>query len=178
MKKVVILAASYRKSGNSATLAKEFARGATEAGNEVDIINLADKKISFCRGCLACQRTHKCVIADDAVEVAEKMKGANVLVFATPVYYYSMAGQLKTMIDRANPLYDSDYKFGDVYALITAAEDADYTPEGTVKDVQGFVDCYERSRLAGVVFAGGVNDVGDIKGHPSLKKAYELGKSV
>ncbi len=177
-KKVLIISSSFRKGGNSEMLAREFEKGAIEAGNEVETVSLRDKKIGFCRGCFACLKLGKCVIPDDAVEIAEKMKKADVLVFATPVYYYSVSGQLKTMLDRANPLYDSDYRFTDVYLLATAAEDEKTTVEGAEKAVQGWVDCFERAKLAGVVFAGGVNDVGDIAGHRGLAAAYEAGKNV
>jgi len=177
-KKVLIISASFRKGGNSEMLAKEFEKGALSVGNEVETVYLRDKKLGFCRGCFACLKRGKCVILDDAVEIAEKMKNADVLVFATPVYYYSVSGQLKTMLDRANPLYDSDYSFTDVYLLAAAAEDEKTTVEGAEKAVQGWVDCFERARLSGVVFAGGVNDVGDISGHSSLTAAYEAGKNV
>ena len=82
------------------------------------------------------------------------------------------------MLDRANPLFDSDYSFTKAYLLATAAEDGEETVEGTVKAVQGWVDCFERCELAGTVFAGGVNGVGDIAGHPALEKAYQMGKEV
>ncbi len=177
-KKVLIISASLRKGGNSEMLAKEFENGALKAGNEVEVVSLRDKSIGFCRGCFACLKLGKCVISDDAVEIAEKIKSADVLAFATPVYYYSVSGQLKTMLDRANPLYDSDYRFTDVYLLATAAEDEKTTVEGTEKAVQGWVDCFERARLSGVVFAGGVNDVGDIAGHKGLTEAFEAGKNV
>ena len=113
-----------------------------------------------------------------AVEIAERMHDADVLVFATPVYYYCVSGQLKTMLDRANPLFDSDYAFTKAYLLATAAEDGEETVEGTVKAVQGWVDCFERCELAGTVFAGGVNGVGDIAGHPALEEAYQMGKEI
>ena len=88
------------------------------------------------------------------------------LVFATPIYYYSVSGQFKTMLDRANPLFGTDYAF-------TAA-----TVEGTVKAVQGWVDCFDRCELAETIFAGGVSSVGDIAGHPALEQAYQSGKEV
>ena len=106
------------------------------------------------------------------------MHDADVLVFATPVYYYSVSGQLKTMLDRANPLFGTDYTFTKAYLLATAAEDEPETVEGTVKAVQGWVDCFDRCKLAGTVFAGGVTDVGEITGHPALKKAYQMGKEI
>lgn len=177
-KKVLILSSSPRKGGNSETLAAAFAKGALEAGNLVETVHLREKSYGFCRGCLACQKLGHCVIRDDAVEVTAKMHDADVLVFATPVYYYSVSGQLKTMLDRANPLYDTDYAFTKAYLLATAAEDGPETVDGTRTAVQGWVDCFPRCELAETVFAGGVNDVGDIAGHPALEKAYQAGKSV
>ena len=177
-KKVLILSSSPRKDGNSETLAAAFANGALEAGNLVETVHLREKNYGFCRGCLACQKLGHCVIRDDAVEVTAKMHDADVLVFATPVYYYSISGQLKTMLDRANPLYDSEYTFTKAYLLATAAEDEPETVEGTVKAVQGWVDCFERCELADTVFAGGVNEIGEINGHPALKRAYQVGKEI
>lgn len=103
---------------------------------------------------------------------------SNVLVFATPIYYYNVSGQLKTMLDRANLLYGSDYAFTKVYLLATAAEDTPYVVEGTVKAVQGWVDCFDKCELVDTVFAGGVNKVGEIAGHPALEKAYQIGKEI
>ena len=161
-KKVLIVSSSPRKGGNSETLAAAFAKGAREAGNQVETVYLREKQVSFCKGCLACLKLGHCVIQDDAVEIAAKMHDANVLVFATPVYYYCVSGQLKTMLDRANPLFDTDYAFTKAYLLATAAEDASETFAGTEKAVQGWVDCFPRCQLAETVFAGGVNDIGDI----------------
>ena len=177
-KKVLILSSSPRKGGNSETLAAAFAKGAQEAGNQVETVYLREKQYGFCKGCLACQKLGYCVIKDDAVEIAAKMHDADVLVFATPVYYYSVSGQLKTMLDRANPLFGTDYAFTKVYLLATAAEDEAETVDGTVKAVQGWVDCFDRCELAETIFAGGVNSVGDIVGHPALEKAYQSGKEV
>ena len=177
-KHVLIVSSSPRKGGNSETLATSFAKGAEEAGHKVETIYLREKKYGFCKGCLACLKVGHCVIDDDAVEIAARLHDADVLVFATPVYYYSVSGQLKAMLDRANPLFDSDYAFTKAYLLAAAAEDGEETVEGTVKAVQGWVDCFERCELAGTVFAGGVNGVGDIDGHPALEKAYQMGKEV
>ena len=99
-------------------------------------------------------------------------------VWTTPIYYYEMSGQMKTMIDRANSLYPRDYKFRDVYLLSVAAEDGDYVDEKAAGGVQGWVDCFEKAEFKGKVFAGNVNDQGDIEGHKALNEAYELGKSV
>ncbi len=177
-KKVLIISSSPRKGGNSETLAKYFADGALSAGNEVETVYMREKNINFCKGCFACLKLGKCVIKDDAAEIVTKMHDADVIAFATPVYYYSISGQLKMMLDRSNPIFDTDYVFTKAYLLATAAEDEDYTVEGAIKAVKGWVDCFERCELAGVVFAGNCNDVGDIKGHPALEKAYAVGKEV
>lgn len=177
-KKVLILSTSPRKGGNSDTLADEFARGACEAGNHVEKISLYDKTIGFCKGCLICQSTRRCVIHDDADTIAQKMLTSDVLVFATPIYYYGLSGQMKTMLDRANPLFSADYQFRDIYLLTAAAEEDKHTADRAVTGLQGWIDCFEKARLAGTVFAGGVTSVGEIQGHPALEQAYKMGKNV
>ena len=122
MKNVLVISSSLRTKSNSEAMAQEFAKGAAEAGNKVEVVSLRGKKISFCTGCLACQKKGKCVINDDANAITAKMKKAEVIVFATPIYYYEMSGQLKTMLDRANSLYVSDYKFREIYLLTSAAD--------------------------------------------------------
>ena len=177
-KKVLIITTSLRNDSNSDKLAASFAKGALEAGNDVETVSLKGKTIAFCRGCFACANTGRCVIKDDANEITEKILNAEVVVWATPIYYYEMSGQMKTMIDRANSLYPRDYKFRDVYLLSVAADDGDYVDEKAAGGVQGWVDCFEKAEFKGKVFAGNVNDQGDIKGHKALNEAYELGKSV
>ena len=175
---MLILSSSPRKGGNSETLAAAFAKGAQEAGNQVELVHLREKQYGFCKGCFAWLKLGHCVIKDDAVEIVSQMHDADVLVFATPVYYYSVSGQLKTMLDRANPLFDTDYALTKAYLLATAAEDEPGTAEGTDKAVQGWVDCFPRCQLVETIFAGGVNDVGEIAGHPALGRAYQAGKEI
>ena len=177
-KTVLIVSSSPRKNGNSETLAEAFANGAREAGHSVETVRLREKQMGFCRGCLACLKLGRCVIQDDAVEIAAKMHDADVLVFATPVYYYSVCGQLKTMLDRANPLFGSDYAFTEAYLLATAAENGRSTFDGAKKAMQGWVDCFSRCTIAGTVFAGGVNGVGEIAGHPALEQARRMGMGI
>ena len=177
-KKVLVLSTSPRKGGNSDVLADEFVRGALEAGNAAEKISLYDKTIGFCKGCLTCQSTQHCIIHDDAQAIVEKMREADVIAFATPIYYYGMSGQMKTMLDRANPLYSSDYRFRDVYLLAAAAEEDEHTVDGTVTGLQGWIDCFDKARLAGTVFAGGVTSVKEIQGHAAVEQAYEMGKHV
>lgn len=178
MKKILVISTSLRLGSNSEALADAFAQGASDAGHQVEKITLRGRTIHFCRGCLACQRTQTCVINDDAVEIVAKMHDADVIAFATPIYYYEMSGQMKTLLDRANPLYLSDYRFRDIYMLTSAAEDEASTPERAITGLTGWIDCFEKARFAGSVFAGGVNAPEDAKGHPALTEAYNIGRSI
>ena len=177
-KKILVISTSLRSKSNSEALADSFIKGARESGNSVEKITLQDKRIAFCKGCLACQKRQKCVIDDDAVEIVQKMHDAETIVFATPLYYYEMSGQMKTLLDRANPLYPSDYAFRDIYFLATAAEGAASVPERAISGLTGWINCFENASFAGSVFAGGVNDIGEIEGHKALKEACRLGKSI
>lgn len=177
-KTVLVISTSPRKNGNSDRLADAFVRGAQEAGNHVEKISLFDKTIGFCRGCLACQKTQRCVIRDDADAIARKMRNADVIAFATPIYYYEMCGQMKTMLDRANPLFSADYAFRDIYLLATAADREESAMEGAAHGLQGWIACFEKACLAGTIFGGGVEAAGDIEGQPALRQAYEMGKTV
>ena len=136
-KKVLVISTSIRGNSNSEKLAEAFADGAKAAGNEVELISLKNKTIGFCKGCLACQQTGHCVIKDDANAITDKMLEADVIAWATPIYYYEMSGQMKTMIDRANSLFPKDYKFRDVYLLTAAADDEQAVDEGAGHGLQG-----------------------------------------
>ena len=177
-KNVLIIATSPRKKGNSTRLAEEFKKGAENAGNKAEIVYLSDKNISFCKGCLACQKTKRCVIKDDANEIVDKMKHSDVIVWSTPVYYYEMSGQMKTMIDRSNPLFSDEYDFRDIYLLATAADSGDYAMDGAINGLNGWIECYSKTQLKGVVKGLGLESVGDAENSPALKEAYDMGLLV
>ena len=178
MKKVLIVSTSPRINSNSEALAKAFAKGVQEAGHEAELISLRGKTVNFCRGCFVCQEKQRCVIRDDADEICQKALHADVLVFATPIYYYEMSGQLKTLLDRLNPLFPSDYAFRDVYFLSAAAEAEEEVPQRAVSGLEGWIDCFGRAKLAGTVFMGGVTAAGENPAHPALEQAYQMGKTV
>ena len=179
MSNVLVISTSLRAKSNSDILAEHLIAGAKDAGHQVEQISLKDKTIGFCKGCLACQKTQKCVLKDDAAEMAEKVMQADTLVFANPIYYYEMSGQMKTLLDRMNPLYSSDYQFRNVYMLSVAAEDEDFVPQKAVSGLQGWIDCFEKAELAGSLFCGGINDAGEAAGKTEeLLEAYEFGKTV
>ena len=179
MKNVLIISTSLRGGSNSELLAKECAGGAEEAGNHVELLSLKGKNIQYCIGCLACLKTGKCVQKDDAPEIMEKLRRADVLVFATPIYYYEMCGQMKTLLDRMNPLYSSDYAFREVYMIATAADGGDTTFEKAYNGLRGWVDCFPKAKLCGLVAGEEISDPKDAVNHPDvMEKAYELGKAL
>ena len=100
-KKVLILSGSPRKGGNSDILCDEFLRGAQDAGHKAEKIRVAEKKVAPCSGCYYCS-THggACVHKDDMADILQKMIDADVIVLASPVYFYSINAQLKAVIDR------------------------------------------------------------------------------
>jgi len=178
MKKVIVISTSLRAGSNSDLLADKFVEGAKAAGNEVEKISLVGKNIQFCKGCLACQKLGRCVINDDVNDIMARVLKADVVVWATPIYYYEMSGQMKTLIDRMNAMYPLDYQFRDVYLLTTAAEDESHVPQRAEAGLTGWIDCYPKSRLAGTLFCGGVGAPREIDGNDKLQAAYDMGKAV
>lgn len=177
-KSVCIVSSTMRKDGNSYLLAEAFARGAEEAGNEVVKINLKDLELKFCLGCMYCQEHEGCVIKDSMNALYEKIQNSDVLVFATPIYYYSVSGQLKTFIDRLNPLYLRQNKFKQVYLLATSAEDDKSAMDGVIKCIEGFINCFDGVTLKGVIYGTGVESAGEIKNTKALSQAYTAGETV
>ncbi|MDE7106910.1 MAG: flavodoxin family protein [Clostridiales bacterium] len=178
MKKVIVITSSPRKDGNSELLAKAFADGALSAGNEVSVMFVREMNLKYCIGCLYCQSHDACVLNDDMNGLYEKLQNADVLAFATPVYFYSVCGQLKTFIDRLNPLYPRQNKFTDVYLLATAADEDEKAMDGALTAVQGWVDCFDGVSVKGVVRGVGVTDKGAIKGTRFIDQAYDMGKNI
>lgn len=177
MKKVLIIAGSPRKNGNSDILAEQFAKGAEEAGNEVEIVYLRDKKLNYCIGCLVCQTKGECFQKDDANSLLPKMMEADVVCFSCPVYYYSVCGQMKVFLDRMNPLYGK-LKNKDFYYMVTAQDDDKKQLDRTFDVFDGFGDCFDDIRRCGRVYGGGADKKGDVKGLAAYTEAYDMGKGI
>ena len=179
MSNILVISTSLRPRSTSDILTERLVAGARDAGHQVEEISLKGKELKYCIGCLACQKTQRCVQKDDALWIADKMKDADTLVFSTPIYYYEMSGQMKTLLDRMNPLYSSDYRFRRVHMLSVAAEDETYTPEKAVSGLEGWVDCFEKAKLCGSLFVGGLNGPGEASANAeALEKAYQFGKNL
>lgn len=180
-KNVLVISTSLRHSSNSEALAHAFAEGAEQAGHNVEVASLRGAELKFCIGCLSCQRRADghCVFSDDADALVQRMRKADVLAFATPIYYYEMAGQMKTLLDRANPLYCVDYDFRDVYFLGSAAEAEDAAFDRAVEGLNGWIECFEHARLAGELRAGGLEATGEAAADADLlDRARAMGAAV
>lgn len=177
-KKVLILSGSPRKGGNSDILCDQFAKGAEEAGHLVEKIRVAGNNIHPCIACYHCRDNGgQCVFQDDMAQILQKMIDADVLVLASPVYFYSIDAQLKALIDRtvARWLEVRDKEF---YYIITAAEGESAAAETTLACFRGYADCVEGAKEMGVICGLGVYEKGEIKHHPAMQQAYEMGKRV
>lgn len=172
---VLIISGSPRKNGNSEMLCDAFAAGAAAAGKNVEKISLAGKKIGFCTACYACS-SGGCPQKDDAPAIIQKMLTADVIVLATPVYFFTMCAQLKALIDRSVMVYPkiTGKKF---YYLMTMAETNEKDFVGTIEALRGFVACCENSQECGMICVPGVYAKGAIAGNPALEKAHSMGEN-
>lgn len=177
-KNILVISASPRKGGNSDVLCDEFMRGAAESGNNAEKIRISEKKIGYCMGCGVCHEAHKCFQNDDMAEILDKMVKADVIVLATPVYFYTMDAQLKTLIDRTVPRY-TEISDKDFYYIATAADaDADML-ERTISGLRGFTcECLNNPKEKGIIFAAGVWQKGEVNSTEYMRKAYEMGKNA
>ena len=178
MKKVLILSGSPRKGGNSDILCDQFAKGAQEVGNKVEKILVADKKIGYCRAWYYCRdQAGECAVKDDMAEVLRKMIEADVIVLASPVYFYSIDAQLKAVIDRTVARW-LEVENKEFYYIVTCADTEKSATLTTLDCFRGYADCVEGAKECGVIYGTGVYEKGKIEGTPAYKNAYEMGRKV
>ena len=178
MKNVLILEGSPRANGNSAILSEAFAKGAEEAGCSVETIRVARKKVAGCLGCNACYRNGgACVQKDDMAEIRDKMLAADVIVLASPIYFYSMTAQMKAVIDRTYAFYQ-DLAGKTFFFLITcAATETEFT-QTMLAALRGFTSCVPNAKEGGMVLGVNAMEAGDIRKTDAPEQAYRLGKSL
>jgi len=175
-KKILIISSSPRKGGNSDLLCDEFIRGASEAGHKTEKVFLRDKNIHYCIGCGVCNSTAKCVQSDDMEQILESMVEADVIVLATPVYFYTMDAQLKTLIDRTVPRY-TEMRNKEIYYIMTAADEEIEHMQKTVESLRGFtMDCLDGAVEKGIIYGVGAWNKGEILDTPAMAQAYQMGK--
>ena len=177
-KKVLIISGSPRKGGNSDLLCDEFMHGAVEAGNEVIKIRVAEKRIGFCNACYYCRQSGGvCAKKDDMADILQKMIDADVIVLASPVYFYSIDAQMKALIDRTLARW-TEVKNKEFYYIITCADKDPAAQETTLACLRGYADCVEGAKEKGVIYGTGVYQPGEIKKTPAFVQAYEMGKAI
>ena len=177
-KKVLVLSGSPRKGGNSDILCDQFMLGAEEAGNQAEKIFLRDKEINYCVACDTCKRNGDiCNQDDDMAEVLDKMIAADVIVMATPVYFYTMNAQMKTLIERTYSRY-MEIRNKDFYFILTAAVTRKQALERTIKGFRGFTSVLSGPNEKGIIYGTGAWNIGDIKDSNAMNEAYEMGRTV
>jgi multimeric flavodoxin WrbA len=175
-KRVLVLSSSPRTGGNSDLLCDQFVKGAEEAGLQAEKISLKDRRINYCTGCGTCLKGKKrCPQKDDMAEILEKMIAADVIVMATPVYFYTMAAQMKTLIDRCCSRYTEISNKGFCF-ILTAADSNKRAMERTLEGFRGFTSCLSGAKEKGVVLGTGAWNIGDIKKSEAMRQAHEMGK--
>lgn len=172
-KRVLAIEGSPRKGGNSDLLCDAFLRGAAAAGHTTEKIYVQDLHLGPCLACYGCRNTSKCVQKDGMDAVLAKMVEADVIVLATPVYFYSLSGQLKVLIDRTLPQY-TKIRDKDFYFIATAA-DGNAMLKTTMLALRGFTDCLPGATVKKELYGGGYYERGAVKGSPVEQEAYETG---
>ena len=177
-KYVLVLLSSPRRGGNSDLLCDRFIKGAKQAGHHTEKIFLKDKKINYCTGCGTCFNEGKrCPQKDDMTEILEKMISADVIVMATPVYFYTMNAQMKTLIDRTCARY-TEISNKEFYFIVTAADNSNQAMERTLEGFRAFTSCLSGAKEEGIIYGTGAWNMGDIKGSDAMKRAFEIGETV
>ena len=180
-KQIVILNGSPRKNGNTSALTAAFTKGAEEAGHTVTEFHLGELDIHGCRGCFGggSGRDCPCVQRDGMAEIYPAVRSSEIIVLASPLYYWNLSGQLRAAMDRLFALEEGDENLlrghGRASALLMAAEGNGF------EDVRTYYDHlmeHLRWKNLGHVLAGGVMNVGDIRGRRELDDAYQLGRSI
>ena len=175
--KIAILTGSARKNGNSEKLAAAFKAGAEAAGKTVTLFQTAHLKIGGCTGCEFClKNAGECSLKDDMAAVLQALHQADAIVWASPVYYFSVTAQLKAAIDRSYPLVN-DAGTKKTAMLLTCADESTDTAAGAIEMYNRIIQYYNWVD-AGIIIATGVEHVSDIDGHATIKQAYGLGLKI
>ncbi len=183
-KKVLILMGSPRKTGNSAVLADHLARGAAGVGAQTETLYLHGMDINPCTGCNECQDDEAtgCVIDDTMQDVYGKLKEADSIVFASPIYWFSVTAQLKMVIDRIYAVGGGDKNIltGKRLGVLLVYADSDPFTSGAINALRMFQDIsgYLGTTIVDMVY-GSAYEAGEIANDSEvLKQARELGEKL
>ena len=180
-KRIMIVLGSPRKKGNSAKLAELVAKGAKEGGAKVETFYLNGMNIKPCQACMKCQRENAkwCAIRDDMHALYPRLKEADAVVIASPVYWFNLSAQTKTFIDRwfAVGVEERNIFKGKLVAILLTYGDTDPFSSGAVNVLRSFQDMcrYLGAEIAGMLY-GSAGEPGEIaKNKPLMKEAHQLG---
>ncbi len=178
MSNIVILVGSMRKNGNTDLFAQAFAEGARK-NNSVEIVSVADYKVNPCIGCNSCfvREGNKCFQNDDMDRIYEKLRVADIVVVASPVYFYGVSAELKAVIDRLHTPMRNEFSVKKLALLLVGAAELPELFDAIKLQYQLILQFFHLED-AGMVLVRGVRDKGDIKENAALKEAYDLGLSV
>ena len=191
MKRILVIQGGGRPNGNTAQLIHSFTKGAEESGNTVEIVSLMKMEVKGCLGCNACRYGKPCVQKDAFNEIVPKIKAADCLVFASPLYFWTVSARLKAFIERFYCIAEEDpnpplgryekYPVKDCLLLMTAADNFFWTFEQAVSYYKFALVNYIGFHDKGMLLAGGC---GDTNGRPQIDKtdhlmdAYKFGKNL
>lgn len=191
MKKILIVQGGGRSKGNTAQLADAFRKGAEDAGHSVETVSLLKKEVKGCIGCNACRYGKPCIQKDSFNEMVPMIKEADLLVFASPLYFWTISSRIKAFLERFYCLAQEDpnpplgryekYPVKDCALLMTSADNFFWTFEQAVSYYQFTMVNYIEFHDKGMLLAGGCGDTNgkpQIQGTGWLEKAYEFGKTV
>ena len=174
MKNILVISSSpEQKDSNSEEMGIQFMKGAEAAGHKTELVKLRDYNLEYCIGCYACT-SGRCFKDDGINEIMDKMRAADVIVFCTPVYFYTMSGQMKVFIDRLMGCY-MQIK-ADIYLFASAYDTDQKLLALTLESLRGCTrDCFVGCEEKGAMVIGGLGPRGSLKNHPKLKEIYEMG---
>lgn len=178
MSNMIILMGSVRKGGNTDLLVQAFAEGARR-NNTVEIISVADYRVNPCIGCNSCftREGNRCFQEDDMVQIYEKLKTADIVVAASPVYFYGISAQLKAVVDRLHTPMRDTFSIIKLGLLLVGAAGLPELFDAILMQYRMILDYFQLEDI-GSVLVRGVREKGDIKGNAALGEAYELGLSI
>lgn len=176
--RIVVLSGSPRRGGNTAIMVNAFKEGAESAGREVEVVNVGAMNLKGCHGCQYCF-THEgaCAINDEMTGVREALKTADMLVLASPIYWFDISSQLKTAIDRLYAFagVPGGFPFNKVAMLLDSGADGVYTAaKAFYKDMNAYLNWEDQ----GVITIGGMNGKGDMANNPKLEEVRAFGASL
>ena len=178
MSRIVVLVGSVRRDGNTELLAKAFAEGAGKH-HEVELVSVADYRINPCRGCNYCYTSegNRCIQQDDMPAIYEKLRQADMVVIASPVYFYGISAQLKTLVDRLHTPMRNSFGIRRLGLILAGAATLPDLFDPILLQYRMILRFFDLEDI-GTVLVSGVREKGDVRNGDGIRQAYELGNNL